>query len=205
MRARLALLLAQKTVLLRDVVLNNKPVEMLAASCKEKGKVTVPLLVFEQGEVIDESLDIMLWALHENDPQQLLCPDDPQALPLMLALIQRNDHDFIAQLKQYKAAARYKDASQEYCRRQCEPFIAELEQRLTASAFFFGERASLADYALLPFIRQFARVDRQWYIKAPYPNLQRWLNSQLQSAIFTKVLAKYPLWLDKREERLFGG
>lgn len=200
MRARLGLLLAKQAVLLRDVVLSNKPSEMLAASSKG----TVPLLVFEHGQVIDESLDIMLWALQQNDPGQLLHPDNPQALGLMLELIKRNDHEFIDKLKKYKAAARYKDSNQSHYRRQCEGFIGQLEQRLTAHGFFFGQTASLADYALLPFIRQFARVDRQWYLQAPYPNLRRWLNIHLQSPIYTKALAKYPRWLDSREDIVFA-
>jgi glutathione S-transferase len=200
MRARLSLLLAEQTVRLRDIVLTDKPSEMLAASSKG----TVPLLVFEQGKVIEESLDIMLWALHLNDPQNLLYADNPETLPLMLELINTNDNEFISQLKKYKCAARYKDDDEAYHRQHCEQFILHLEQRLTTHRYFMGDTLSLADYAILPFIRQFAKVDRKWYLSAPYPNLQRWLNQHLQSPLYTKALAKYPRWSQDNQDTLFA-
>lgn len=208
MRARFGLLLAKQQVLLRDVVLTEKPDEMLVTSARG----TVPVLAFGQAleapfdyqKVIDESLDIMLWALQQNDPQQLLHPDEPQALPAMLELINTNDDVFIDRLKKYKSAARYKDETQDQCRQECQPFIAQLEQRLTAQPFFFGQTLSLADYALLPFVRQFAKVDRKWFNQAPYPNLRQWLDNHLQSPLYTRALAKYPRWLDNRAQIVFG-
>ncbi|MFQ3176659.1 MAG: glutathione S-transferase [Psychromonas sp.] len=199
MRARTAILLAQQTLLLRDIVMKNKPVEMLSASVKG----TVPVLIFDDQSVIDESLDIMIWALDKNDPDDLLYKNQPEALSEMLNLISRNDNEFVNNLKKYKVTARYHDIEEQFYRQKCELFIAELEQRLTTQAYIMGEKPSLADIAILPFIRQFSRTDRQWYLQAPYPNLRRWLKTHIQSPLFSKIMTKYPQWLDHREEMLF--
>ena len=203
MRARFALLLAQQTVQLRAVVMKNKPGEMLAISPKG----TVPVLLLEingKRHVIDESLDIMLWALKRNDPENLLYSQQKNALPEMLKIIEENDKEFKPGLEKYKHARRFHEISEEYYRRQCEPFIQRLEQRLEKHEFLMGATASLLDYALLPFVRQFARVNRQLYLHGPYTNLQRWLNHHLQSRSFAKAMTKYPLWLDNREDCLFA-
>lgn len=201
MRARLGILLAQQSVLIRAVVTKNKPADMLALSAKG----TVPVLIInhaegsdvpQQATVIDESIDIMLWALQRNDPQDLLWAEDPRDLELMLELIKKNDQQFKPQLEVYKLAKRFHKESEVEDRQSCEVFIAELEQRLDSSDYLMGDRASLADYALLPFVRQFARVDRKWYVQAPYPKCRDWLNRHLQMPLYTKAMAKYPLWLD---------
>ena len=200
MRARMGLLLAQQPVMLRAIVMKNKPADMLAASPKG----TVPVLVLTDESVIDESLDIMLWALRKNDPSNLLYSENPSAFPAMLTLINSNDNKFTSALSKYKHAVRYHETSEVYYRRQCEIFIIELEQRLAAHDYLMGMTPSLADYAILPFIRQFARVDRQWYLQAPYPHLRLWLNAHLQSQPFSQAMTNYPLWLDNHEECLFG-
>jgi len=200
MRARMAILLAKQTVLLRDIIIKNIPAEMLAVSAKAR----VPVLVFANGSVIDESLDIMIWALQQNDPDNLLYTDRPDALSAMLALIKRNDNEFVDNLQKYKVATRHHDLAKRYYRQQCERFIVNLEQRLSEHEFFIGDNLSLADYAILPFIRQFSRVERQWYLQAPYPNLRHWLNEHLQNPLFTKVMSKYPRWLDNRQNIFFG-
>jgi glutathione S-transferase len=205
MRARIAIYKANQSVLLRDVVLSNKPPEMMASSPKG----TVPILVLCQDKVpapqsvIDESLDIMLWALSKNDPGDLLCADAPGALSDMLRLITRFDNEFKVCLEQYKCAKRYREDTITHYRQTCEPFIADLEQRLEQHPFIMSATESLADIALLPFIRQFSRVERQWYRQSPYPKLRQWLNDYLQSVMFTKVMAKYPLWLENRENVIF--
>ncbi|UZE95049.1 glutathione S-transferase [Alkalimarinus alittae] len=207
-RARLGLFHARQPFKLRAVVLKNIPTEMLAASAK----ATVPVLVLGDADngrldgvkVIDESLDIMFWALKNNDPQNLLYSNSPKAVEDIQGVIARNDHEFIANLENYKYSKRYHDFAQLYYRDQCEQFVADLEQRLSKHDFFVGDRPSVADYAILPFIRQFARVDRKWYLQAPYPNLRRWLDWQLQQPMFTKVMAKYPPWLNQGEEFLLG-
>ncbi|MFA7555857.1 MAG: glutathione S-transferase [Spongiibacteraceae bacterium] len=209
MRARLGILLAQQSVLIRAVVTKNKPADMLALSAKG----TVPVLIInhaegsdvpQQATVIDESIDIMLWALQRNDPQDLLWAEDPRDLELMLELIKKNDQQFKPQLEVYKLAKRFHKESEVEDRQSCEVFIAELEQRLDSSDYLMGDRASLADYALLPFVRQFARVDRKWYVQAPYPKCRDWLNRHLQTPLYTKAMAKYPLWLDSHATFLLG-
>ena len=199
MRARIGLLQAKQPVILRDIVMKNIPKEMLDASPKGE----VPVLVFEDSSVIDESLDIMIWALSQSDPSNLLYNRLPNTYQSILDLINRNDNEFVDALKKYKAASRYHDSEEINCRQQCEPFIVYLEQRLAKHDYIFGDTASLADYAVLPFIRQFSRVDRKWYLQAPYPNLRRWLERHYQNPMFSKAMKKYPQWLDKKESILF--
>ena len=191
--------------------MKNKPADMLAMSPKG----TVPVLVFDNGvacnnengskkHVIDESLDIMLWALNLNDPQNLLYSQHADALPEMLQIIKLNDDQFKPNLEQYKRARRFHGNDEEHCRLQCEPFIQQLEYRLTQHQFLMGVTPSLLDYALLPFMRQFSRVNRQLYLKGPYAHLQSWLKHHLQSRLFSKAMLKYPLWLDDNEECILG-
>lgn len=217
MRARLAIFKSKLAVELRDVVLSDKPAEMLVASPKG----TVPILVLASLKqsttpVIDESLDIMLWALGESDPHNLLRakPVDsptnskdtkpPTALTEILSLIQQFDHEFKSCLEAYKSAKRYHDSGVQSSREQCEVYIQQLEQRLSKHTYLMDESESLVDIALLPFIRQFARVERQWYLQSPYPHLKQWLNRYLQSAMFTKVMAQYPLWAEGQGAVVFG-
>ncbi len=206
MRARLGILLAKQAVMLRAIDLRNKPAEMLAASPKG----TVPVLVIDNSEnlsqstVIDESLDIMLWALHLSDPDNLLYSDDPSQLPIMLSLIGRFDNEFKTHLENYKSAKRYHEDCKEEHRRQCEAFIVDLDSRLSKQKYLMGDKPSLVDYAILPYIRQFARVDRQWFTQAPYPHLQQWLKMHLTSVLFSKAMIKYPLWAEHQQSFLIG-
>ncbi|MDN4503409.1 glutathione S-transferase [Alteromonadaceae bacterium BrNp21-10] len=210
MRARLAIYQSKQAVALRDVVLTNKPADMLIASPKG----TVPILLLPSGEVIDESLDIMLWALHQSDPNNLLRPttvnshvaeSEPAATQAdMLSLIEHFDQQFKIALEAYKCAKRYHETNLQECRQACEVFIQNLELRLSQHSYLMDNQESVADIALLPFIRQFAKVERQWYLQSPYPNLKRWLNQYLQSAMFTKVMAKHPLWSAEQPVLIFG-
>ncbi len=207
MRARLALLLARQTVQIRAITMKDKPAEMLLASPKG----TVPVLVVEKNNgdrvIIDESLDIMLWALSRNDPKNLLYSHDPKALPEMLKVIEKNDSVFKPALEKYKRAKRFHGDDgdyQEACRLECEPFIQALEQRLSQHEFLMGPTPSLLDYALLPFIRQFSRVNKPVFAQQQYTNLRRWLQHHLQSRLFSRAMFKYPFWLEKREACLLG-
>jgi glutathione S-transferase len=200
MRARIAIFKSKQIVLLRDLVLSNKPAEMIAVSPKG----TVPVLVLANGTVIEESLEVMLWALQQTDPDDLLHGHKEGALAAMLSLIHEFDNDFKTSLEAYKCAKRYQEDNVAQCRVVCQQYIEQLEQRLTEHTFLMSDRESLADIALVPFIRQFARVERQWYLQSPYPMVRRWLNSYLQSPVFTKVMAKHPLWLDNQQDILFG-
>jgi len=201
MRARLALLLAQQKVQIRAITMKDKPAEMLLASPKG----TVPVLVVDEAQVIDESLDVMLWALNRNDPENLLFSHDPKALPEMLKVIQENDAEFKPNLEKYKRAKRFHGSDEETCRLECEPFIQALEQRLSKHDFLMGSTPSLLDFALLPFIRQFSRVNKPIFSHERYTNLRRWLSYHLQSRLFSRAMFKYPLWLDNQEENLLDG
>lgn len=189
-RARLAIAGSSQSVTLREVVLKDKPAAMLQAS----PKATVPVLVLPEGRVIDESRDIMRWALRQSDPHNWLCADDPDQLWQSEGLIQENDAVFKQHLDRYKYFERYPGHSQDYYRQQCEVTLGRLERQLQQSAFLTGEHCRLADIAIFPFIRQFAHVDRDWFYSAPYPGLQRWLDYHLTSPLFLSVMKKYPRW-----------
>jgi glutathione S-transferase len=122
----------------------------------------------------------------------------------MLELIRTNDKQFKPKLEVYKLAKRFHKESEVKDRQSCEGFIAALEKKLEISHYLMGDKASLADYALLPFVRQFARVDRKWYLQSPYPKCRGWLNRHLQMPLYTKAMAQYPLWLECRQEFLLG-
>ncbi|MFT7661688.1 MAG: glutathione S-transferase [Gammaproteobacteria bacterium] len=200
MRARMGILLAEQTVMLRAITMDNRPDEMLAAS----PKATVPVLVLDDGSVIDESLDIMLWALKLNDPQNLLLSDQVSALPEMLKIINENDKAFKPSLENYKRAKRFHHDSEDSYRLECEPFIQSLERRLTKHNFFMGPNPSLLDYVLLPFIRQFSKANKPLFREGPYTLLQHWLDRHLQSRLFAKAMFKYPLWLESNEVYYLG-
>lgn len=185
MRARLAIKVSGQSVELREVVLRDKPQAMLEASPKG----TVPVLVLEN-QVIDESLDVMLWALEGQDPEGWLTPDRDD----MLGLIAECDGPFKHHLDRFKYATRYADADPLEHRAGAEVFLSRLEARLAQNPWLFGEKASLADYAILPFIRQFSGASKGWWESAPYPNVRRWLDGFTDSAFFRSIMKKYPQW-----------
>jgi len=197
MRARLAIAAAQLAVELREVELRNKPETMLFAS----PKATVPVLVLGNGQVIDESLDIMRWALGQNDPEHWLEKD---GLIRAEALIAWNDGEFKYYLDRYKYADRYPDDSAQAYRRQAERLLAELEELLKPHAYLCGEHFSFADAAILPFIRQFAAVDSAWFESAPYPAVRRWLNEFLLSSRFNAAMTKFEPWKPNDPPLWFG-
>lgn len=193
MRARLAIATAQIKVELREVELRNKPDALLLASPKG----TVPVLQLGDGEVIDESLDIMIWALHQYDPEHWLESQTRQ-------LIQWNDGAFKYYLDRYKYADRYPEHSKLAYRERGELFLAELEQRLNQRKYLCGDHFSLADAALLPFIRQFAAVDAGWFEMSPYPALKKWLYQFQSSRLFEAVMTKYLPWQPHDPVLFFG-
>ena len=190
MRARMALLMAQEDVLLRAISTKDKPQEMLLVSAKG----TVPVLVLEDGSFLDESLDIMLWALKKNDPQDLLKASTPSKLTEMLALIDECDVGYRINLKSYKHAKRFHLETEISLRSKCENYIQKLEDRLENQSYFFGESLSLADLAILPFVRQFANTDKKWFRDSHYQKLSQWLSNFMASVLFSKTMRKYPLW-----------
>ena len=171
MRARMALYSSGIVCELREVVLRNKPETMLALSPKG----TVPVLLTCEGKVIDESLDIMLWALRQNDPEDWLSPQHG-SLEGMLALIERNDFEFKDHLDRYKYPVRYEGVDTVQERTKGELFLQDLEQHLSKNSCLFGAKLSLADFAIAPFVRQFANVDKSWFDQTPYTGVQDWLN-----------------------------
>lgn len=197
MRARLAIAAAGICVVIREIELRAKPAEMLAISAKG----TVPVLLLPDGRVIDESLDIMHWALAQNDPLGWLPASDKADAERLIAT---NDGDFKYWLDRYKYADRYPEHPVEYYRQQGERFLAELEQRLQRNAGFCGERFGLADAAILPFIRQFAAVDAAWFAASPYPALRAALQQLVESELFGKAMEKYPVWQATDAANFFG-
>ncbi len=192
MRARMALAYAHIPVEIREVSLREKPASMLAISPKG----TVPVLKADD-LVIDQSLEIMFWALEKRDLDQWL---KPSVLDEALQLIEVNDGPFKALLDQYKYPERIKVSPsltrEAVLEKAIEIFIAPLEQRLVLQPFLFGEEISIADIAIFPFIRQFAMVDKEWFDSAPFPRLKKWLDFHLESPLFLGVMQKYPTWQD---------
>jgi len=173
-RARLALHSSGATVELREIVLRDKPPAFLAAS----PSATVPTLVPRDGPVIDESLDIMLWALGEADPEGWLVPDNGTPAD-MLALVADNDGPFKTRLDRYKYHVRHPDCDPLAERTGASSFLHGLNAHLGDAPWLFGTRPSLADMALLPFVRQFANVDRNWFDGEGWTALRGWLNPDL--------------------------
>lgn len=191
MRARLAVWAAGIEIELREVALKDKPLAMLAVSPKG----TVPVLVLPDGEVIDESLDIAVWALRQNDPLAWLPAEADRAD--MDGLVSANDGEFKQWLDRYKYAVRYPQNPMAFYREQGERFLRRLESILSQQRFLRGEHASFADVGLFPFVRQFAFVDKTWFDSAPYPALQRWLAYWLASDAFAGAMLKRPVWREQ--------
>lgn len=184
MRARLALASAGVPVELREVVLRDKPQAFLDTS----PSATVPCLD-TGGGVIDESLDIMIWALEQNDPEGLLdMPEEGHAL------IQFCDGPFKTALDHYKYPTRYEGVDPTLSRDEAMRFIERLEAQLGGAAWLFGDRPRLADLAILPFIRQFAHVDLAWWQAQPFTGVQGWLARFKASERFAAIMHKYPQW-----------
>lgn len=187
MRARLAIAIAGCEVEIREVVLKDKPAELLEIS----PKATVPVLLDCNNNIIEESLDIMLWAASHHAIWQSL---DEQQRKEAFILIEENDVSFKQALDRYKYADRYPEHSEGDYREQGEQFLAKLEQRLNQQVGLISDSLTLVDFALLSFIRQFALVDWHWFSQADYPKLHNWLNGFLQSDLFKQVMHKYPQW-----------
>ena len=195
MRARLAIRKSNIKIELREVDLKNKPAAMLHAS----PKATVPVLI-HQGTTIDESLDIMLWALQQSDPDNWL---NTQHLDKINSLIKFNDNIFKIHLDHYKYSDRFPQHSQESYREKGEVFLKQLDDRLTAHNFLMGSNPCLADIALFPFIRQFAYVDIKWFENSSYPRLRQWLQLWLESDLFKSIMKKHPTWQENQQPLIF--
>ena len=196
MRARLALAVSGQSCELREVVLKAKPAELLVASAK----ASVPVLVLPSGKVIDQSLDIMHWALRINDPGQWLPAHAEQA-----ALINDCDQTFKHHLDRYKYPGRYEGVNALEHRAAAAVWLNLLAQQLSPEGWLFGPAASLADMAIAPFVRQFAQTDPRWFEQQDWPALQAWLSRIVSSALFDSVMHKYPAWESGSTGPVFPG
>ena len=199
MRARLALAVSGQACELREVVLKNKPQSLLQVS----PKATVPVLVLPSGQVLDQSLDVMLWALAQHDPEGWLAPSEGSVQD-MLAWIAECDGPFKQALDRCKYPSRYPDANVEGERAKAVAWLSTLELRLCAPRpYLFGNHAALADMAIAPFVRQFAGIDVGWWTTQPWPRLQAWLAQWQASALLASVMHKLPAWVDGTEGARF--
>lgn len=197
-RARMALLYADQQVQLREVWLRHKPKELILLS----PKATVPVLVLADGTVLEESLEIMLWALGQNDPKHIL-PNTKQGLTEMLELIEINDTEFKAQLDGYKYAGKEQVKLAEQHRAAGFDFLQNLDVRLQNTGFLFGQSQSVADLAIFPFVRQFAGVNQDWFTSEAPKTVQNWLQEFVQSPEFSHVMQKLEFWTLKQTPSLF--
>jgi glutathione S-transferase len=185
MRARLALASAGVEVELREILLKDKPAEFLRAS----PSATVPALQLAH-ENLDESLDIMIWALRQNDPEAML--DMPQQ---GWGLIADNDGPFKAALDHTKYAVRYPERDAKADRAKAAHYLHVLEGLLTHQKWLFANKPTFADIAILPFIRQFANTDKAWFDAQPWPHVIAWLDHFVQSPRFAAIMTKWPVWV----------
>ncbi|PZV15950.1 MAG: glutathione S-transferase [Pseudanabaena sp.] len=208
-RARMALAYAGISFELREVSLKNKPKEMLDISPKG----TTPVMQIFTGQdltkqdfiVLEESLDIMNWALEQHDP--LNWKDLPeQSVAIAQKLIDTNDRQFKLALDRYKYPNRYPEKSQEDYRQQAEEFLQVLELQLQtrsqtdeAQTFLISDRQTLADIAIFPFVRQLAYVDIDWFLSSSYEHLQQWLKWHETNSMFELVMQKFPVWTSEQE------
>lgn len=186
MRARMALRYCRIPVDIHEVSLKAKPEEMLVLSPKG----TVPVLVLRDGTVIDESLDIMRYALAKNDPDDWLMQGSDAHVSLAESLIAENDNAFKAALDRYKYAIRFPEKSREEYRAEGEVFLQKLENLLGNTRYLCHDTCSYADIAIFPFIRQFALADEAWFAQSPYPALRSWLGRLIESQLFVEVMQK---------------
>ena len=181
MRARMALSYADIKVELREILLSDRPKALYDASLKG----TVPVLQLANGTVIDESFDIMVWALNQTDTDWKDLDLDKQ-----LAIIKINDENFKPWLNKYKYHIRHPDHPQKYYQEKCDETLSPYESVLNDSHYLMGDKSQWADVAILPFVRQFAHVDLP-YFESAYPKLDRWLNEWKTSDLFQSIMKKY--------------
>ena len=196
MRARMAIHISGQKCELREVLLRDKPPSMLEYSAKG----TVPVLILQDGKVIDESLDVIDWALNLNDPDDWQRSKDKEKTK---ELIKINDGEFKYHLDRYKYSKRYDNEDPEFHRKKCLKFIESINNELNNSEYIFDDNISYADIVLLPFIRQFRIADIEWFDSLPYDNLKRWLSSFLGSSLLNSIMKKYDLWKEGDKSIIF--
>ncbi len=190
MRARLALEAGGIEVELREIFLRDKAPELLAAS----EKATVPVMVLEDETVLEESLDVMRWALDTSEAGENLAPDQGNMRDA-LALIERMDADFKPHLDAYKYLYRSDQVAAFEARDNAIEFLNELDSMLAGQSYLYGQKRSAADIGVAPFVRQFAHVDRDWFYAQGWENVKPWLLAFLESDAFKRIMKKYPKWI----------
>ncbi len=198
MRARLSLAVSGQTCELREIVLRDKPVAMLAASSKG----TVPVLITREEKVIEQSLDIMLWALRQNDPQSWLAPS-AGSLNDSLALIDACEQIFKFHLDRYKYPQRYSLENGLSHRDAAADWLMDIERLLSHTPYLSGAHCGLADMAILPFVRQYAHTDFAWFESQVWPRVLQWLENWKASDLFDRVMKKYDPWEEGQAITLF--
>ena len=196
MRARMAIHISGQKCELREVLLRDKPPSMLEYSAKG----TVPVLILQDGKVIDESLDVIDWALNLNDPDNWQRSKDTKKTK---ELIKINDGEFKYHLDRYKYSKRYDNEDPEFHRKKCLKFIESVNNELNNSKYIFDDNISYADIVVLPFIRQFRVADIEWFDSLPYDNLKKWLSSFLNSSLLNSIMKKYDLWKEGDKSIVF--
>jgi len=190
----MALAAANSVVELREVLLKDKPADLTAVS----PKATVPVLVLPDGQILEESLDIIDWALNQSDPLHWA-----HGRAGATDWVQRCDGELKMWLDRYKYADRFPEASAEHYRQKAEQTLQHMENAFEAHRWLGGVSASVADVAVFPFVRQFAAVEPQWWTQAPYPKVRAWLAYWLDSRLFASVMEKYPRWEPEQPITLF--
>lgn len=193
----MALAYANISAEIREISLREKPASMLRISPKG----TVPVL--QHGDlVIEQSIDIMKWALQKNDPNDWYGVAVQESVDQLIA---QNDEHFKPLLDRYKYPERVFQGMQlnaaEALQRAVETFIHPFDKKLETQQFLLGDKVTLADIAIFPFVRQFSMVDLAWFEAVNFPSLKRWLNHHIESPLFLGVMQKYPTWHDISTEK----
>ena len=181
----MALAYTNVKVEIREISLRNRPEELYQVSPKG----TVPVLITKDGLVIDESLEIILWALRNNLNQTWLIENHNKEIEM----IDRNDILFKKWLDRYKYHDRYPENSKKYYREKCDGILCEYEDQLNNTKYLLRDSISIADISIFPFIRQFANVDYQWF-ESHYAKLTIWLEGICSSKLFIQIMKKYEIW-----------
>jgi len=192
----MAIYTSQQKCEIREVLLKDKPPSMLGYSSKG----TVPVLVLQSGNVIDESLDVIDWALDINDPYNWKRSKDSKKTK---ELIEINDGDFKFHLDRYKYSKRYENEDPNFHREKCLTFIKMINKELENSKYIYDNEISYIDISLLPFIRQFRIADSVWFDELPYENVKSWLSNFLNSELLKSIMYKYDLWKEGDEVTIF--
>jgi len=200
MRARLSLLIAGIDVELREVALRNKPEEMLALS----PKATVPVLELTDGTVLEESIDIMRWAWQEVDDDSGVQYVSNAEIKNLIEPLEQGQGSFKIFLDKYKYADRHPEKTAEDYRREAESYLITLASQLGDKEYLFGSMWSFADIAIAPFIRQFARVDQNWFNQSNHQVVRKWLNRILESNEFQYCMKKVKPWYADSKSVVFS-